>query len=84
MNSNETIKQAVMANMGVAFISEHTIGLEVAAGQLCVLEGAGPAWATPTGTWCISKAKRLSPAAAAFKAFMLKEGSELLKLWPQG
>ena len=37
MNSNETIKQAVMAGMGVAFISRHAIGLELATGHLCVL-----------------------------------------------
>jgi hypothetical protein len=30
------------------------------------------------------EAKRLSPAAAAFKKFMLEEGSALLKQWPQG
>ena len=29
-DSNETIKQAVMANMGIAVISRHTIGLELA------------------------------------------------------
>jgi LysR family transcriptional regulator, low CO2-responsive transcriptional regulator len=29
ISSNETIKQAVMAGMGLAFISQHTIGLEV-------------------------------------------------------
>ena len=83
MSSNETIKQAVMADMGVAFISEHTIALEVAAGQLCVLKVQG---LPVQRRWHVVhlQAKRLSPAAAAFKTFMLKEGSELLKLWPQG
>ncbi len=32
MSSNETIKQAVMAGMGLALISRHTIGLELATG----------------------------------------------------
>ena len=32
MASNETIKQAVMAGMGVSFISRHTIDLETANG----------------------------------------------------
>ena len=83
MSSNETIKQAVMAGMGVAFISEHTIGLELAAGQLCVLKVEG---LPVLRRWYVVhlEAKRLSPAAAAFKKFMLDEGSALLKQWPQG
>jgi hypothetical protein len=28
MTSNETIKQAVVANMGLAFVSLHTVALE--------------------------------------------------------
>src|SRR5215470_1617692 len=32
VTSNETIKQAVMADMGISFISSHTVGLELAAG----------------------------------------------------
>ena len=41
MSSNETIKQAVMAGMGLAFISEHTIGLErpPAASRSCTRRG---------------------------------------------
>ena len=34
MSSNETIKQAVMAGMGLSFLSLHTIGLEVRSGLL--------------------------------------------------
>src|SRR5581483_732294 len=41
MDSNETIKQAVMAGMGVSFISQHTIGLELATGQLVMLKVEG-------------------------------------------
>ena len=36
-DSNETIKQAVMAGMGIAVISRHTIGLELALGFLRTL-----------------------------------------------
>jgi DNA-binding transcriptional LysR family regulator len=32
LGSNETIKQAVMAGLGISFISEHTIGLERSVG----------------------------------------------------
>ena len=83
MSSNETIKQAVMAGMGIAFISEHTIGLELASSQLCVLKVEG---LPVLRRWYVVhlEAKRLSPAAAAFKKFMLEEGSALLKQWPQG
>lgn len=82
-SSNETIKQAVMAGMGVAFISEHTIGLELAAAQLCVLKVEG---LPVLRRWYVVhlEAKRLSPAAVAFKKFMLDEGSALLRKWPQG
>jgi DNA-binding transcriptional LysR family regulator len=83
MSSNETIKQAVMAGMGVSFLSQHTIGLELAAGQLVVLKVEG---LPVMRQWHVvhRAEKRLPPAAEAFKAFMLKEGAELLRLWPQG
>jgi LysR family transcriptional regulator, low CO2-responsive transcriptional regulator len=41
MSSNETIKQAVMADMGLALISRHTIGLELATGRLVELDVVG-------------------------------------------
>lgn len=36
-SSNETIKQAVVAGMGIALISRHTIGLEFSLGMMTVL-----------------------------------------------
>ncbi len=41
LSSNETIKQAVMAGMGVALISGHTIAGEVRDGRLAVLDVVG-------------------------------------------
>src|SRR6185295_7948088 len=38
ISSNETIKQAVMAGLGVAFLSVHTVGLELRAGRLVLLD----------------------------------------------
>ena len=38
MSSNETIKQAVIAGLGVAVISAHTVAAEVADGRLAVLD----------------------------------------------
>jgi DNA-binding transcriptional LysR family regulator len=83
MSSNETIKQAVMAGMGVSFISQHTIGLEVATGQLVILKVEG---LPVVRQWYVvhRAEKRLLPAAEAFKAFMLQEGAEFLKHWPHG
>ena len=83
ISSNETIKQAVMAGMGLSFISQHTIGLELATEQLVMLRVEG---LPVMRQWCVvhRAEKRLSPAADAFKHFMLREGAEMLKLWPQG
>ncbi|MCE8459373.1 LysR substrate-binding domain-containing protein, partial [Rhodovulum sulfidophilum] len=38
LESNETIKQAVMAGLGVALISRHTVAGELAAGRLVELD----------------------------------------------
>ncbi|SIO27137.1 ModE molybdate transport repressor domain-containing protein [Rhodovulum sp. ES.010] len=38
MESNETVKQAVMAGLGVALISRHTVAEELAAGRLVELD----------------------------------------------
>jgi LysR family transcriptional regulator, low CO2-responsive transcriptional regulator len=78
MASNETIKQAVMAGMGVSFISRHTIDLETQTKRLVVLDVKG----TPViRQWHVAHLakKRLSPTAAAFKQFVLTQGRELLR-----
>lgn len=76
MGSNETIKQAVMAGMGLSFISEHTIGLELAAGRLVRLPVAG----TPVMRqwYVVHRAdKQLLPMTTAFLDFMRSEGPRL-------
>ena len=73
MSSNETIKQAVMAGMGLSFLSLHTIGLEVRSGLLSVLDVEG----TPLmRMWNIVhlQSKVLSPAAEAFRYFIIERG----------
>ena len=50
VSSNETIKQAVMAGMGISFLSAHTVGLELAAGKLVDPRRRGPARSCATGT----------------------------------
>ncbi len=77
MSSNETIKQAVMAGMGIAFLSMHTIGLELRAGRLALLAVNG---LPVMREWYVihRRGKRLSPAALAFKSFLLEQGAELI------
>lgn len=78
MNSNETIKQAVIAGMGVSILSRHTIALELATRTLVVLDVAG----TPiVRRWYLvhRKEKRLSPAALAFRGFMIAEASDFVE-----
>ena len=73
MSSNETIKQAVMADMGVSFLSLHTIGLELRSGLIKLLEVEG----TPVmRSWNIVhlQSKVLSPAAEAFRYFVIERG----------
>ncbi len=73
MASNETIKQAVIAGMGLSFLSLHTVGLEVRSGLLGILEVE----ATPVmRTWNIVRlqSKVLSPAAEAFRYFIIAHG----------
>lgn len=41
MASNETIKQAVIAGLGIGFLSLHTVYDELAAGRLVLLRGSG-------------------------------------------
>jgi DNA-binding transcriptional LysR family regulator len=77
MSSNETIKQAVIAGMGLGFLSLHTVGLEVRSGLLHVLTVEG----TPVmRTWNLVHlmAKVLSPAAEAFRYFLLEEAEAFL------
>ncbi len=73
MTSNESIKQAVMAGMGLAFISLHTVSLECQTGHLALLDVKG---LPIVRTWYVVHAasKLLSPAASAFLQFMQAEG----------
>jgi DNA-binding transcriptional LysR family regulator len=78
MSSNETIKQAVMAGMGMSFLSLHTLGLELRGGLLAVLGVEG----TPVmRTWNLVRllSKVLSPAAEAFRYYMLEEAEKMLR-----
>lgn len=80
MPSNETIKQAVMAGMGLSFLSLRTIRHELASGHLVLLDIVG---LPLVRHWHITHlaAKRLSPPAREFKSFLIEEAGPLIKLW---
>jgi DNA-binding transcriptional LysR family regulator len=75
--SNETIKQAVMAGLGIAFISAHTIAAEIEMKRLVILDVKGlPA----LRDWRVVRhvEKRLMPAPAALWDFLIKESRRFL------
>lgn len=77
VSSNETIKQAVMAGMGISLISAHTVGLELKAGRLVVLDVVG---LPILREWFVIHLERrqLSPIAAAFRDLLLARGSRII------
>jgi len=77
VGSNETIKQAVMAGMGISFISIHTVALELAPGKLVTLHVTG---LPLIRDWFVIhlKDKRLSPITAAFRSFLLQHGATII------
>jgi DNA-binding transcriptional LysR family regulator len=72
MGSNEAIKHAIAAGLGIGIISQHTAGLELETNTLLTLKAEGfpiiRHWHIVT-----RKGKRLSPAAEAFWDFLLSE-----------
>ncbi len=80
MPSNETIKQAVMAGMGLSFLSLRTVRHELASGHIALLDIEGLPW---LGDWYIThlSSKKLSPAARAFNDFLLEQGASLMDAW---
>lgn len=77
IRSTETIKQAVMAGMGISFLSAHTIGQELKNGSLRVLDVQG--FPLMLNWYVVHRAaKRLPPVAQAFKDFLIDEGAALI------
>jgi DNA-binding transcriptional LysR family regulator len=78
LGSNETIKQAVMAGMGVSLISLHTLALELRTGEIALLDVNG----TPVErTWQIVHlaSKQLSPTCVMFRRFLLEHAEGFLE-----
>lgn len=80
MPSNETIKQAVMAGMGLSFLSLRTVRHELASGHIALVNIDGMPL---MGNWYITHLshKKLSPAARAFKEFLVEQGGPLVNSW---
>jgi DNA-binding transcriptional LysR family regulator len=78
IKSTETIKQAVMAGMGLTFLSVHTMSRELKAGSLKIVDVQG---FPLTLHWYVvhRKGKRLPPVAQAFRQFLLKDGAALIE-----
>jgi len=77
MSSNEIVKQAVMAGMGLSFLSLHTLGLELDNRLIAILDIEG---APVVRAWNVVHmlSKVLSPAAEAFRYFVLENGEHYL------
>ena len=73
IGSNETVKQAVMAGLGIAFLSAHTIELEVQTGRLAVLDVAG---LPVVRQWCVVRLaeRRSMPAVDLVGLYLTEEG----------
>ena len=77
MSSNETIKQAVIAGLGIAFISAHTVATELDERRLVTLDVDG---LPVVRQWFVlsRKDKVLLPPAQAMLEFLSAEGARFL------
>jgi LysR family transcriptional regulator for metE and metH len=77
MSSNETIKQAVIAGLGIAFISAHTVATELDERRLATLDVVG---LPIVRQWFVlaRKDKVLLPPAQAMMDFLSAKGAQFL------
>ncbi len=77
ISSNETIKQAVMAGLGIALISAHTVSVELADGRLAALDVRGM---PVMRDWYVVRRieKQLMPVAQALWDFLARHGAQFL------
>jgi LysR family transcriptional regulator, low CO2-responsive transcriptional regulator len=76
LQGNETIKQAVMAGMGISFMSAHAIQVELAAERIVVLDVEGM---PKMLDWCLLHRRDapLSGVNLLFRNFVLDRGAEV-------
>lgn len=77
MSSNEAIKQAVQAGLGLGVVSIHTLEMELELERLAVLDVES---FPILRNWYVvhRKGKRLSPAASEFKQFILNNAKQMI------
>lgn len=78
MTSNEAIKQAVEAGLGLAVVSIHTLELELETNRIAMLDVQD---FPIMRHWYVvhPKSKRLSPVAQVFREFVLKDAAATLQ-----
>ena len=76
MTRNEAVKQAVRSGLGLGVVSLHTIELELETRRLVILDVTG---FPDRRQWHLvyRQGKRLSPAASAFRDFVLSEAAAI-------
>lgn len=76
LSGNETIKQAVMAGMGISFLSAHTFQIELDAGRMAVLHLKSM---PKMLDWCLVHRRDsfLSGVNSAFRSFVMQNGARL-------
>ncbi len=83
LGSNETLKQAAMAGLGVALLSHHVFGMELAAGRLARLDVSG----TPVlRQWNVVVRSDLTvtPAVRTLFDFLRENGETLMRDMMEG
>ncbi len=78
LGSNEAIKHAIDAGLGISVLSRHTLALEGEDGRLTILDVKGfpILW-----QWCVgyNKGKRLSVVAKTFLEFLKTQGESIMR-----
>ena len=77
-SSNEMIKQAVMAGMGLAVMSRHTVNLELSLGLIRVLDVPG---FPILRNWFVTRRRSAPalPAQARLQRFLVEEGQAIIE-----
>lgn len=77
IDSNETIKQSVMAGLGVSFLSAHTIDAEITDGRLVLLDIVGLPIVRQWFAVHLTE-RAMMPAAASLLGFLRDQGNRFL------
>jgi len=78
LSTNEAIKQAILAGLGVSILSRYTLGLDTEQAQLAVLDVEGLPIERPW-QFVYPVGKQVAPAARAFMDFVRAEGKRLVE-----